>query len=247
VRCDDRDPGRIDLPRVIEGVRRGEVMVSYGLLAEIEVDGKGPGQLVDSKAALDVRVRVKGPGWTRAEHVALYVNGVKVREEKIGNGSNAGLKWEGTWRLPRPSHDVHLVAIAEGPGMSAPYWPTAKPYQPASIAFTPHVLGLSGAVFVDADGSGKFESAFEYAVREVSVAAGMPALVTRLGAYDSAVATQAASLLRAKDPAGFEERIRAMIPLAPSHVAKGLTAYVDAWKESVAARGDQADVGRRLP
>jgi hypothetical protein len=214
-------------------------MVSYGLLAEIEVEGKGPGELVDPKDALDVRIRVKGPGWTRAQRVALYVNGVKVREEEIGRGTNAGLKWEGTWRLPRPRHDVHLVAIAEGPGIAAPYWPTAKPYQPTSIEFTPYVLGLSGAVFVDADGSGKFESAFEYARREVSAASDMRSLITRLGAYDTAVATQAASLLRAQDPAGFEERVRAMIPVAPAQVAKGLLAYLEAWKDSHRARSDR--------
>jgi hypothetical protein len=238
VRCDDRDPGRIDLPRVFERVRRGQVMVSYGLLAEIEVEGKGPGELVNPKDSLDVRIRVKGPGWTRAQRVALYVNGVKVRDEAIGTGTNAGLKWEGTWRLPRPRHDVHLVAIAEGPGIAAPFWPTAKPYQPTSIEFTPYVLGLSGAVFVDADGSGKFESAFEYARREVSAASDTP-LVARLGDYDTAVATQAASLLRVQDPAGFEEKVRAIIHVAPPQVAKGLMAYLEAWKDSQRARSSQ--------
>jgi hypothetical protein len=247
VRCDDRDPGRIDLPRALESIRRGQVMVSYGLLAEIEVEGKGPGELVDPKDWLDVRIRVKGPGWTEAQRVALYVNGVKVREEEIGSGMSAGLKWEGTWRLPRPRHDVHLVAIAEGPGIAAPYWPTAKPYQPTSIEFTPYVLGLSGAVFVDADGSGKFESAFEYARREVSAAGDMRPLVTRLGAYDTAVATQAASLLRVQDPDGFEERVRAMIHRAPPQVAKGLMAYLEAWKDTQQARSGQADVDRRRP
>lgn len=232
VRCDDRDPGRIDLAQAIDHVRRGHVMVSYGLLAEIDVDGKGPGEMVHARNALDVRIRVKGPGWTRAQRVALYVNGVKVREEEVEKGTTAGVKWQATWRLPAPSHDVHLVAIASGPGIAAPYWPTAKPYQPTSIEFTPYVLGLSGAVFVDADGSGKFESAFEYARREVSAVTDERALVARLGSYDMAVAIQAASLLRVRDPAAFESRIRSMIQAAPAHVAKGLTAYLDAWKES---------------
>jgi hypothetical protein len=239
VHCDDRDPGGIDLTRAMESVRRGRVLVSYGLLAEMTVAGKGPGELVGPKDELDVRIRVKGPGWTRAQRVVLYVNGEKVREEEIQIGTNAGLKWEGTWRLPKPDHDVHLVAIVSGPGIAAPYWPTAKPYQPTSIEFTPYVLGLSGAVFVDADGSGKFESAFEYARREVSAANPVRPLVTRLASYDMAVATQAASLLRVQDPAGFEPRVRSMIQAAPSHVAKGLMAYLEAWKESQALHGDR--------
>ena len=235
VRCDERDPGGIDLTQAMERVRRGQVMVSYGLLVETEVESRGPGELVQPDGDLAVRIRVKGPGWTRAERVALYVNGERVREEPIRADRNAGVKWEATWRLPRPSHDVHVVAIADGPGIAAAHWPTAKPYQPTSIEFTPYVLGLSGAVFVDADRSGRFESAFEYARREVSRAGAATPLIARLASYDAAVATQAASLLRAQDPAAFEGRIRSMIEDAPSHVAKGLTAYLEAWKES--ARG----------
>jgi hypothetical protein len=123
-----------------------------------------------------------------------------------------------------------MVAIAQGPGVTAPYWPGAKPYQPTSIHFTPYVMGISGAVFVDADGSETFESAHEYARREVSASDGKRSLETRLGSYDSAVSTQAASLLRAQDPSGFERRIRSMIKVAPAQVANGLTAYLKDWK-----------------
>ncbi len=237
VRCDDSDPGRIDLSQVTERVRRGQVMVSYGLLAELSVDGRGPGELVPKNEDLKVRIRVKGPGWSRADRVGLYMNGVKVREARIPTGTNAGVKWEATWRLPRPVNDVHLVAIAEGPGIAAPYWPTAKPYQPTSTEFTPYVLGLSGAVFVDADGSGKFDSAFDYARREVSAADAARPLLERLGSYDTAVAIQVASLLRSQDPVAFEMQIRAMIQRAPPHVASGFTAYLDGWKASRSGSG----------
>jgi hypothetical protein len=66
------------------------------------------------------------------------------------------VKWHATWRIPAPATDAHLVAIATGPGVTAPFWPTAKPYQPTSIEFTPYVLGVSGAVFVDTDANGRF-------------------------------------------------------------------------------------------
>jgi hypothetical protein len=237
VRCDDRDPGAIDLTRAIASVRRGRVMISYGLLAEIDLDGNGPGDLAAPRGALAVRIRVKGPGWTRARRVALYVNGVQVREEPIDTGDRPGVKWEGTWRLPKPAHDVYLAVVATGPGVGGPFWPTAKPYQPTSIEFTPYVLGLSGAVFVDADGSGRFESALEYAQREVTAADGARSLAARLASYDQAVAVQAASLLRVQDPEGFDGRIRAMRDTAPPHVAAGLTAYAEAWRASQAARG----------
>jgi hypothetical protein len=232
VRCDDRDPGRIDPAQAIERVRGGAVSVSYGLLAEIGVEGKGAGELVEPKESLDVRVRVKGPGWTRARHVALYVNGILAREEAIEDGTKPNVKWEGTWRLPKPAHDVHLVAVASGPGVESPHWPTAKPYQPTSIEFTPYVLGISGAVFVDADRSGRFESAFEYARRELAAADGTQPLAGRLAEYDRAVAIEAASLLRARDPDAFEGTIRTMAAGAATDVAAGLLAYLEAWKAS---------------
>jgi hypothetical protein len=238
VRCDDSRPARIGLRQVVDSLRSGRTMVSYGLLAELEVEGKGPGELVVPKDMLDVRIRVQGPGWTAVQRVALYLNGEKVREEAIVDGTRPGTKWQGTWRLPRPAHDVHLVAVATGPGVTAPYWPSAKPYQPLSIDFTPYVLGLSGAAFVDGDASGAFESAFEYARREVSAAKDLKDLVTRLGSYDAAVAVQAASLVRARAPAAFDENVGAMVEDAPPHVAKGLRAYQDAWTASQARRAN---------
>ena len=229
VRVDDRRAGALDVAAAMASVRAGRVLVSYGLLTGIDVGGRGPGELVQRGGELAVRIRVQGPGWTRAERVALYANGVLVREAAIARGTRPGVKWEATWRLPAPAHDVHLVAVATGPGIAAPYWPTAKPYQPTSIVFTPYVLGLSGAVFVDADGSGAFDSALAYAQRETAAASGA-ALAARLARYDEAVAAQAASLLRARDPAGFEPAVAALIADAAPHVARGARAYVEAWR-----------------
>ena len=97
-------------------------------------------------------------------------------------------------------------------------------------------------MFVDGDGSGAFESAFEYARRAVSAATDLTDLVTRLEPYDGAVAVQAASLLRVRDPAAFEENVRAMIRVAPPHVAKGLRSYLEAWTESQARRADRTGI-----
>ena len=237
VRCGDADPGRIDLAQAMQQVRRGQVTVSYGLLTDMTVMGRGPGDLLRANGDLTVRVRVQGPGWTRAERVALYANGIKVREADIPDGAKPGVKWEGAWPLSRPSHDVHLVAIATGPGIAAAYWPTAKPYQPTSIEFTPYVLGITGAVLVDADGTGAFESALEYARREVGRGDVSPPLATRLARFDRAVAIQAASLLRARDAAGFERTIQAMIEAAAPHVAQGLREYLDSWRDIAARPG----------
>jgi hypothetical protein len=232
VAVDDRRPDAIDLTRAMDAVLQGRVLVSYGLLADIDVGGHGPGELMTPPDTLAVRIRVKGPGWTRARHVALYANGSLVREEAIADGGTAGVKWDATWRVPVPAHDVHLVAVATGPGVTDPFWPTAKPYQPTSPEFTPYVLGVSGAVFVDADRSGTFDSALAYARRETAATTDPRQLAARLARYDAGVATQAASLLRAHDPAGFEATIGTMRATAAPHVASGLQAYLDALRAS---------------
>jgi hypothetical protein len=243
IRCPDGDPGRIDVARAARAFAEGRVLVSYGLLADLTVAGRyGPGDLAPAGGDLDVEVRVLGPGWTKATRVALYANGVKAREAEIarrpGEPEPEGVKWRGTWTLPRMRHDVYLVAVATGPGVTAPHWPTAKPYQPASAEWRPYVLGLTGAVWVDADGSGRFDSAYDYASRVVQSSGGdWAAVVAKLADYDEAVAAQAASLLRARSEDGFDEKARDAIKNASPTVRRGFEAYLRAWAESKAARG----------
>src|SRR5439155_4190880 len=120
-----------------------------------------------------------------------------VREARIEDGRRAGVKWSGEWTLPRFGHDVHLVAVASGPGVTDLYWPIAKPYQPTSPVVERRVLGSTGAVWLDADGDGKRTSAVDYARRLLREAGGdWRELVRSLTGYDEAVAAQAAGLLR---------------------------------------------------
>src|SRR5262249_15164060 len=143
---------------------QGKVMVSCGLLAEITVNDRyGPGDLVPAKGEVKVAVRVLGPGWATADRVELFANGVKVREAQIKDRNRDGVKWSGEWALPRPRHDVHLVAVATGPAVTSLHWPIAKPYQPTSPVVESRVIGLTGAVWVDGDGDGKRTSARDYA------------------------------------------------------------------------------------
>lgn len=151
IRVDDRDPGRIDVPAAVERFRAGAVMVSFGLLAELTVEGSyGPGDTVPTgDDELEVTVRVLGPSWIRADRVSLYVNGERVHTQAVEDAGVAGVKWSGTWRIPRPPAGSHIVALAEGPDPQRPFWPIASPYQSTSPEVAPQVIGLSGAVWVD--------------------------------------------------------------------------------------------------
>jgi hypothetical protein len=131
--------------------------------------------------------------------------------------------------------------VATGPGVSAPYWPAAKPYQPTSTHFESYVLAVTGAVFIDADGNGRFDSAFDYAGRLVADAAQGDAsqfpvrLAARLADCDEATAAQAASLLRSRDPASFEAVSRGVIASASAAASRGMETYLAQWRQATAA------------
>ncbi len=229
VRVEDADPGNLDLAAVTASFKAGRVLVSYGLLAEASVDGAGAGDLVrPGPGDVRVRVRVQGPAWVSAERVLVYASGVLVREVAIGNRAGAGTKWQGEVVVPRPRGDVHVVAVALGAGVRAPYWPTATPYQPTSVAFTPYTLGVSGAVFVDVDGSGQFDSAFSQAERLLEGVSDVRAAATRLAGEHPAVVLQAASLLRQRAPARFSEAVAVLEDVVPADVSRRLRAYAAA-------------------
>jgi hypothetical protein len=92
---------------------------------------------------------------------------------------------------------VHLVAIATGPGVTAPYWEIPRPYQPTSKVVNLRVIGSTNPIWIDGDGDGQFTSARAYAAKLVAAAAGDEAnLKAALAGYDAAVAVQAADLAK---------------------------------------------------
>ncbi len=197
IQCNDKDPGKINADEAIKNFREGKVMVSLGLMTKILVnDQYGPGEIAPNSNRLTVTIEVSGPSWTNADRLVLYANGKKIREELINTRNVAGIKWKRTWNLQLPKHDIFLVAIAEGPGHGMPFWPIAKPYQPASTDWTPKLMGSTGAVWFDGDKNRRLSSAFDYAQEIVDTSKGdISNIIKQLAAFDEAVAIQAAVIL----------------------------------------------------
>lgn len=245
IRCDDRDVSQLDVTAAIDNFLAGRVLVSYGLLVDATVAGKyGPGDLA-ALAGDDVQVtlRVLGPHWVEADRVQLYANGQLVREEAIASQPSdhlpPGIKWQGTWSLPRPRHDVHLVAVALGPGVPGPYWTTAKPYQPTSPDWEPRTLAASGAIWLDGDGDGRRSSASDYATRTFAAAGGdMTKLVAGLASFDAATAAQAAHLCKQSGQALESSAVATALGSAVPHVQAGFRAYLKAERESDRAQAE---------
>jgi hypothetical protein len=230
IRCDDSEGGKINIDEARKAFLAGKVLVSYGLLTDITVNGKFyPGDLVPAGGNLDVQVTVQAPPWSRATHLTLYANGTAIRSVELP--PSPGRTWQTRWSIAKPKHDIHLVAIATGPGIAENFWQIAKPYQPTTTAFAPYVLGSTGAVFIDADGSRKFESAHDYATK-IMVASDVP-VHKRLADFDEAVAAQVAAIFFESAGDQFEAEMKRMISSASPVAKRGLETYLAEWREHV--------------
>lgn len=198
VAAKDTDPAKLDLDEVWRSYQEGRLLVSLGLLASIKINNRFTvGDLATGLGGeLNVEALVSGPAWTKADHVALYANGILIREQAIQDNGHAGQKARITWQIPKPAHDVHLVVIATGPGITEPFWEIPRPYQPSSKALNPRVIGSTNPVWIDANGDGRFQSAFTIAQDLIQKSAGdHAALRESLKKHDAAVVIQAESLL----------------------------------------------------
>jgi hypothetical protein len=230
----DDHPGRIDVAAACSNLVAGRASVSMGLLTQLTVnDTFNVGDLATRlDKQMRVTVRVFGPSWVRVTNVALFANGVQIRETSVAGvpgteASTTGEQANVEWTMPRPAHDVFLVAIATGPGVTAPFWAIPRPYQPTSPRWESRVIGATNPIMVDGDGDGRFSAARDYARKLVAGHEADPAkLFSVLSGFDEAVAAQAASLCQQAgqrlDSAPFAEATRSALP----QIQRGFKAYL---------------------
>lgn len=228
ISCRDEHPGAINIEEVFRNLRQGRALVSLGLLTQMRVDDKfSVGDLATNlgKTFL-ISVKVLGPSWVTADRVELYANGVLIRDQSVEAKRPGPEKAKITWAIPRPTHDVYLVAIASGPGVTSPHWAIPRPYQPTSLAWEPRVIGSTNPIWVDADGDGKFTPARAYA-RTIIQQNGMePAkLLPALAVFDEAVATQAASLCHSAGKDVRDAEFARSLQQSPAAVQRGFAAF----------------------
>ncbi|MBM79090.1 MAG: hypothetical protein CMJ78_00670 [Planctomycetaceae bacterium] len=237
---DDSDVSKIDVAKTVKSFTDGRVLVSYGLLTDITVGRQfGAGQVAtNERGTVLVNCRVQGPSWTSADRVDLYANGQLIRSEQIRD-NQAGIKWKGTWKLRDLKHDVHLVAVARGPGIDALYWSTAKAYQPDSPVWEPYVIGSTGAVWVDVDGDEKRTTAFDYAQRIVKKHTKPADVIKTLANYDAAVAAQVADLWHLSGNNINSPETQALLKNATAPTKSGFDQYRKAQRASKIARAAQ--------
>jgi hypothetical protein len=239
IRCNDDNPGNIDVAQAVKRFQEGRVAVSCGLFTEIRVNGKhGPGDLVPRTDEIEISVRVLGPSWVKADKVELYANGSLIRTVRISD-PKAPVQWSGTWKIPCRKHDFHLVAIASGPGVTEAYWPIARPYQATSPHVERRIVGSTGAVWIDGDGDGKRTSAHGYAQRTLQAKDSPAKLIDRLSGFDEATAAQFASLLQHRGMSVQDAEMKAAAHRAGPQVERGFAAFAESWRECQTAKSER--------
>jgi hypothetical protein len=230
IACPDADPGRLDTAAACSNLIAGRALVSMGLLADITVEDRfGVGDLATRlPKSVRVQVRVLGPSWVSATNVMLFANGVVLREHVINPNSPNGLgvKAVVNWTIPRPAHDVHLIALATGPEVTAPFWAIPKPYQPTSPKWTGRVIAATNPVWLDADGDGRFTAARVYARKLIGRSVKNPkTLLSKLGRFDEATAAQAGSLCAAAGADINSAAFRQALASAAESVRRGFESF----------------------
>ena len=234
IKSGDAHADGIDITEAARNIKEGRVMVSFGLLPKVIVNKKyGPGDHAPLSKNTIIDIEVAGPGWINAERVSLYANGIKIREEKIIAGKAPGIKWKGQWKLTNQKHDAFLVVIAEGSGDHLPFWPIVKPYQPVSTSWKPYTMGVSGAIWIDADGDGQILNAHEYAKRLVSrFGQKLPGLFKAMSVHDEAVAAQVAALLQESGTDLSSSVVTTALSKASKSAKQGFEKFTQALKQS---------------
>lgn len=199
IQVDDRKPEGIDIDAACAALKAGRAFVSLGLFPRITVNGKGSmGDLVSASKQVRVEVEVLGPTWIEASKVELFANGQKVAETTAERPNKSKVrKLNSRWEISLPSNDVHLVAIASGPGpgVRQPYWTIPRPYQPSTTSAESPSLGSTNPVWVDCNRDGQFTPARKWA-ENILKQSSPDKIVAELNSCDDAVLLQVADLVR---------------------------------------------------
>ena len=229
IAADDHDPGSIDISVACKNLLQGRASVSMGLLVDMTVEEKfGLGDLATGLPdEMVVNVKISSPSWSTPASVVLYANGAIIRGSTIikAPGEQARPS-EMRWTIPKPAHDVHLIAIATGPPVRSAFWAMTKPYQPASPKWEGRAIASTNPIWIDADDDGAFTAARKYAQQMIKQHGTDPTkLLPALSRYDKAVSTQAASLCAAAGAKLNESPFSDALKSAPPQVAAGFSAY----------------------
>ncbi len=155
IRSSTDDAARLDVDELCANYLAGDTSVSYGIFADVIVDGRRHmgGQLQPRQGKLDVRLRIQSADWITPRRAIVFLNGLPVATRELE--PKPGKAFDRTLRisLPAPAWDAYLVCAVFGDPVTAPYWPTLAHFTAA----------VTNPLYVDGDGDGRYQSPRETA------------------------------------------------------------------------------------
>lgn len=242
IRCDDANPGEIDVSAAVNSFREGRVIVSCGLIPFVTVEEKyGPGDLIPQQedGQLEMILRVNSPEWVEFNRYVVYVNGEPL-PTIASRPIDSSEPFSQIISIPAPDHDVHVEVAVFGPGVKSLNWPIAKPYQPDSPNWERFNFGITGAMWYDGNGDGRPNCA-----REIAEALWEDSqqkferAVPELKNYDRAVALQLAELIQAAGESQQSGQLLKVLSQQPDFVEQAFLDFWAEWRLSEIARANQ--------
>jgi hypothetical protein len=218
------EPAALDVDECCRHIATGRTTVSMGIFADVDVAGRGPGELVAAagEQELELSLRVASASWVRPRQAVVYVDGAPIRSIDVPAEPGRATDVRLDARLPVPPHDAWVVCVVTGAGVGGRWWPQINDY----------TLAATNPVFLDCDGDGAFSSPRETARRMLAEGGSDPeALALLLERCDEAVALQALDLAREDYLRAADERLRGGAAAAAERMER-----VRAWLERLPAR-----------
>lgn len=137
------DPQKVTDAEIVKAVKHQAVSVSGGAFVEAWINGKGLGELLGTNN-VKLKVKVQAPSWMDVNKLTVIANGKEVQTVDIPESKNV-VRYDGELAF-NPAKDTWYVVLVTGEKDLAPVYPGA------------HAYSFTNAIFVDADGNGKFDA-----------------------------------------------------------------------------------------
>ena len=156
IRSKSDDPGKLDVPALCQALKAGQAVAGVGIFADLEVEGKGVGSLVQPKGReVTAKVRVACASWGRPTLVELFQDGKVVASSAVTKEPGIPFDEEFSFSIPTPSRDAWLAVVVRGEKPEGPWW----------AGILPDTGALTNPIRLDVDGDGAWQSPLETKVR----------------------------------------------------------------------------------
>lgn len=141
------------IDEMVASVTRGDVVVSMGAFARVQVNGEaGLGDTVtDQDGRVDLWLQVEAIPQIDVDHARIYVNCDEVARVSMRNPADSAIKFADTLGIAVPQdRDAHIVVLGFGKERLPAVFEQFDPSETPRFATNP--------VFIDTDGNGQFDA-----------------------------------------------------------------------------------------